>query len=113
VVPEGADFTALTRADLPSTFIQAAGAADAMTIEWRRQDEDGVERLYTVGRGGERTGKPDVPIEFFASTRRTLVYPDEVFDAAEAGDILFHYFQTQTAPGSYVLREFDLTWPKP
>jgi hypothetical protein len=113
VVPPGIDFLTMTPADVPGTFLQAAGTADAMTIEWRRIDDDGTERLYTLGHGDERPAEPSVTIEFFGGTRSTAVYPDEVFGAEEAGSIFLEYFQTQTVPSKYVLREFDLTWPKP
>lgn len=93
---------------LPTTFLQAAGTATAMTIELRRVDDDGEERLYTLGHAGSRAETPDVRIEFFGGTRSTLVYPPEVFDVEEAGDIFVHYFHTLTIPEQYTLREFDL-----
>lgn len=113
VAPEGIDFMDLTPQDLPGTFLQAAGTAEAMTIEWRRADDDGVERLYTLGHGGPREGEPTVDIEFFGGTRTTRVYQDEVFAADEAGEIFIHYYETQRVPELYTLRTFDLTWPKP
>lgn len=112
-LPDGQSYYDLSPENAPTTFLQAAGTASAMTIEWRRLDDDGVERLYTVGHEGARPGEPDVRIEFFGGTRSTLIHPTEVFDATEAGDILVEYFHTLAVPASYVLREFDLTWPKP
>jgi hypothetical protein len=112
-LPEGQTIHDVTRETFPSTFLQAAGTADAMTIEWRRRDDDGIERLYTLGREDTHTGEPDTAIEFFGGTRSTSVYADEVFATDEAGDVFFHYFQTSAVPPSYALREFDLTWPKP
>ncbi|MFG6502498.1 hypothetical protein [Microbacterium sp. P05] len=103
----------VTPETMPSTFLQAAGTAEAMSIEWRRVDDDGVERLYTLGHGGSRRGAPTVEIAFQGGAHSVWVYPDEVFQADEAGEILLRYFETQTVPGKYVLREFDLTWPKP
>ncbi|KZE43039.1 hypothetical protein [Microbacterium sp. T32] len=94
----------VTRESLPSVFLQAAGSAEAMTVEWRRVDEDGVERLYVVGRGGRRKRKPAVAIEFFGGTGRAVVFPDEVFRADEAGEVFVHYFHTLTVPDRYVLR---------
>ncbi|WP_307220035.1 hypothetical protein [Microbacterium sp. SORGH_AS_0888] len=99
----------MTRETPPSVFVQAGGTADAMTIEWRRVDEDGVERLYTVGHGGQREGEPTVAIELLGGTARALVYPDEVFTADEAGDIFVHYFHALAVPDHYALRESDLT----
>jgi len=57
------------------------------------------------------TGNPQVRIEFNGGQNHTLVYPDEVFDATEAGDIFFAYFQTERVPDKYVLRLFDLDAP--
>ena len=82
-----------------------------MTIEWRRLDDDGEELLYSLGHGGPRNGEPTVRIEFNDGQNHTLVYPDEVFDATEAGDIFFAYFQTERVPASYALRLFDLDAP--
>lgn len=108
-LPDGQSIWEVTRETLPSLFLQAAGTAEAMTIEWRRVDQDGVERLYTVGHGGQRHGEPTVAIEFLRETARALVYPDEVFTADEAGEIFVHYFHTLAVPGQYTLREVDLT----
>jgi hypothetical protein len=79
VVPPDVDFLQMTAADMPSVFLQAAGTAEEMTIEWRRLDSDGIERLYIVGHGGDRAGDPDVTIDFVGGTRSTKIYEDEVF----------------------------------
>ncbi|MCY1715693.1 hypothetical protein OVA26_01885 [Microbacterium sp. SL62] len=110
-IPDSADFSRVRTPNLPGTFLQAAGTAEAMTIEWRRLDDDGEERLYSLGHGGPRNGEPAVRIEFNGGQNHTLVYPDEVFDATEAGDIFFAYFQTERVPDKYVLRLFDLDAP--
>lgn len=112
-LPDGQSIWDVTRETLPSVFLQAAGTAEAMTIEWRRLDQDGVERLYTVGHGGQRHGEPTVAIEFLGGTARAFVYPDEVFTADEASEIFVHYFHTLTVPDGYTLRGFDLTPPTP
>lgn len=112
-LPDGQDIWDVTRESLPSVFVQAAGTADAMTIEWRRGENDGTERLYTVGHGGPRDGEPPVTIDFLEGTGRALVYPDEVFTADEAGEIFVNYFQTLTIPDRYALRELDITTPAP
>lgn len=110
-LPDGQDIWDVTRESLPSVFLQAAGTAGAMTIEWRRMEQDGTERLYTVGHGGPRDGEPPVTINFLDGTARALVYPDEVFTADEAGEIFVHYFHTLTVPGRYALRELNITTP--
>lgn len=105
-LPDGQSIWDVNRETLPSVFLHAAGTAEVMTIEWRRLDRDGVERLYTVGRGA-------VTIEFHDGAGRALVHPDEAFTAEEAGEIFVHYFHTLTVPDHYVLREVDLTPPTP
>jgi hypothetical protein len=112
-LPEGQSVHDVTKQTLPSTFLQAAGTAEAMTIEWRRRDDDGVERLYTLGHENSHTGEPGTTIDLFGGARNTKVFADEVFPADEAGDVFFHYFQTGTVPDAYGLRELNLTWPKP
>ncbi|WP_051038897.1 hypothetical protein [Microbacterium sp. B19] len=112
-LPDGRSIWDVTRETLPSVFLQAAGTAEAMTIEWRRLDEDGVERLCSVGHGGHRENEPTVVIDFFEGTARAVVFPDEVFTADEAGEVFVHYFHTLAVPDRYVLREVDLTPPIP
>ncbi|WP_295852375.1 hypothetical protein [uncultured Microbacterium sp.] len=112
-LPDGQDIWDVTPESLPSVFLQAAGTADAMTIEWRRVEDDGTERLYTVGHGGSRDSEPPVTIDFPEGTGRALVYPDEVFTADEAGEIFVHHFLTLTIPDRYALRKRDLTMPAP
>jgi hypothetical protein len=112
-LPDGKDIWDVTRESLPSVFLQAAGTADAMTIEWRRIEQDGTERLYTVGHDGPRDGEPPVTIDFLGGTACALVYPDEVFTEDEAGEIFVHYFHTLTVPDHYALRELSLNRPAP
>jgi hypothetical protein len=107
-LPDDQSIYDVTPANAPTTFLQAAGSANAMTIEVRKVDDDGEERLYTVGRGGARHGQPDVRIPFNGGANEALVYPDEVFDADEAGDIFVGYFTTGQVPSRYALREYDL-----
>lgn len=112
-LPDGQSIWDVKGETLPSVFLQAAGTAEDMTVEWRRLDQDGVERLYTVGRGGPRGGEPTMTIEFLDGTGRALVHPDEAFTAEEAGEIFVHYFHTLTVPAHYVLREVDMPLPTP
>lgn len=110
-LPDGQDIWDVTRESLPSVFLQAAGTADAMTIEWRRRDQDGGERLYVVGRGGSRDDEPRLAIDFLDGVGRALIYPDEVFTADEAGEIFVHYFHTLTVLDRYSLRERNPVTP--
>ncbi|WP_295839724.1 hypothetical protein [uncultured Microbacterium sp.] len=110
-VPDGVHFFQHLKNGGSSIFLQAAGTAETMTIECRRLDDDGGERLYVLGHGGPRSAEPTVRIEFNDGQNHTLVYPDEVFDASEAGEIFFSYFQTERVPDKYALRLFDLDAP--
>ncbi|WP_156876582.1 hypothetical protein [Microbacterium luticocti] len=88
----------------PTVFLQAAGTAEAMTVEWRKLGDDGKVRLYTLGRGGPRDDEPTIPIHFNDGEAVTYVYPDEVYDATEAGDIFVDYYHHETLTDHYALR---------
>ncbi|MDQ1131221.1 hypothetical protein [Microbacterium sp. SORGH_AS_0888] len=111
-VPDGVHVLRHMTQKGPAAFLQCAGTGDELTIEWRRRDDDGQSRLYTLGHTQDHD--PEfVTIEFFDGTRSTQVHPDEVFTVDEAVDIFTTYYETQAVPDRYSLREFDLTWPKP
>lgn len=111
-VPDGINAVRFMTVERPAAFLQCAGTGDALTIEWRRRDDDGQSRLYTLGHTQDHD--PEfVTIEFFDGTRSTQVHPDEVFTVDEAVEIFTIYYETQAVPDRYSLREFDLTWPKP
>ena len=112
-IPDGVNFVAHIRQSKKSRYLQCAGTSDAMTIEWHNVDDDGQDRHYVVGHGGDRSGAPSVDIPFFDGTRSATVYPDEVFALDEATDIFFHYYETGEIPPGYEMRWYDLTWPKP
>ncbi|WP_460775579.1 hypothetical protein [Microbacterium sp. GXF7504] len=108
-LPEGADFVEYVHAGGNDAFLQCAGTTEAMTIEIRKRDDDGEFRLYTLGRGGDRAGQPDVAIAFDGGAHETEVYPDEVFALEEATEIFLAYYDTGTVPSQYELRPHDLT----
>jgi len=110
-LPDGADLFDLDDDEWPKTFLQAAGTAEAMTIEWRRLDDDGEERLYVVGHGGLRQGEPNTPVDVNYGGDVIKIHPDEVFDADEAGDILVTYLHTERVPDKYALRLLNLGTP--
>ncbi|NYD66374.1 hypothetical protein [Agromyces atrinae] len=91
------------------TYIQCAGSADAMSVEVRAFDDDGVPHQLIVGRPGSREGEPGVAITFAENTLH--VYELEVFNATEAAGIFYQYFLDGTIPAQYVTREFDMTRP--
>ena len=87
------------------TFMQSAGSADAMTIEIKRKEADGEYHQYAVGRPRDATART-VEISFVGNT--LTVPSSEVFDAAQAADIYYTYFQTRDIPHDLTLRELDL-----
>lgn len=108
--PEG---TGIMDIDLwaPRPLLQIGGSSEAMTIEVFYIEDDGNRRLYTVGRpDGDYIAPPTAEIR--RQDNRDLVYPNEVFDAEEAASIAYAFFLTGRVPDEYVLRLFDLSWPK-
>ncbi|WP_120494031.1 hypothetical protein [Microbacterium phyllosphaerae] len=88
-------------------FIQAAGSADAMTVEVRLPGPDGEGHLYTVGRPESADGTTTlIPI---SDRRAVRVSSNEVFTADEAAVIFHTYYLTDAVSQPYVLRELDLS----
>lgn len=86
--------------------MQAAGSAEAMTVEVRLPGPDGESRLYTIGRPEPADGTTIlVPI---SDTRAVRVFSNEVFTANEAAVIFYPYYLTDVVSQPYVLRELDL-----
>lgn len=105
--PEGADL--LDDIPLSDEYLQSAGSADALTIEMRVIDDEGVAHQYAVGKPGtEQTGEPTEVIRWDEGRRSTSVHPDEVFTADEAADVFYAYFLTDEVPETLTLRELDL-----
>lgn len=89
------------------SFMQAAGSADAMTIEVRILGSDGRWHLYTVGRQEPNNGETLlVPLN---DTRQIRIFTNEAFTADEAVDIFSTYYLTNTVSQSYQLRQLDLS----
>ncbi|OSO98107.1 hypothetical protein D8M34_02960 [Microbacterium sp. HSID17254] len=89
------------------TFMQAAGSADAMTVEVKLPGPDGESHLYTVGRAEPVDGTTTlIPI---SQTRAVRVFSNEVFTADEAAVIFYTYYLTDAVAQPYVLRELDLS----
>lgn len=97
----------VTRRDVGETFIQAAGSAQALTVEVRLVGDDGVGHLYTVGKKQPSDG-PTVLLPI-SPERAVRVAPNEVFTADEAAEIFAEFHRTDTVAGSYTLRELDLS----
>lgn len=87
-------------------FVQVGGSADALTIEVRKGEGDEA-RVYTLGRlpadDESKRGEPEVVIK--RGKAQTLVYPDEVFNADDAGEVFYHYYKHDEVPEKYQLRE--------
>ena len=110
--PEGADL--LESIPFSEEYIQCAGTAEALTIEVRFLDPDGTPHQYTVGRpGGDYEEEPTEVIHWDEGRYSTTVYPNEVFIADEAAVVFYTYFLTDKVAQPYVLRELDMSWPKP
>lgn len=88
--------------------LQAAGSAEAMMVEVIKQDPDGLERLYKLARrlpdGVSSAGVVDI----VWNGRVDPVPAEEAFDAVEAGDIFWYYYQHDAVPDAYELRFFDV-----
>lgn len=89
----------------PDVFLQCAGTADRMTIEVRIKYDDGLGRLFTVGRPTRR-GHAGPPREEVAWADHVVrVYPNEVFEHEEASRIFLAYLETGgRVPAGYDLR---------
>ncbi len=109
--PEGADL--LESIPLSQEYMQCAGSAEALAIEVRYLDPDGVPHQYAVGRPGDRAGEPSEVIPFDEGRHHVTVYPSEVFTADEAAVIFYTYFLTDKVSQPYVLRDIHLESPDP
>lgn len=87
-----------------------AGTAEAMTIEVKFIEDDGVGRQYVVGSpGGDYAGEPPITLKYFNNERELQLYPNEVFEKDQAADIYYQYFLTDRVPEPYVLRRMDFS----
>lgn len=78
------------------SFIQAAGSADAMTVEVRFADPDGETHLYTVGRPEPADGTTTlIPM---SDDRAIRVFSNETFTADEAAEIFFMFYPRSASP---------------
>lgn len=105
--PEGSD---LDR-DIPlsESYLQCAGSAEALTIEVRAVDGEGVARQSVVGRSDAATSAHgDRVIRWDDGRRSTTVGTNEVFTAAQAGGVFVAYFLTDEVPERCTLRTLDL-----
>lgn len=95
----------------PVTFLQAAGTAERMSIEWKAEC-DGTLRQYVLGRVADHEGEPTDQVAFNDGTSVLEVYDDEVFAHAEAVRIFTYYTAHHAPPPEYTSREIHLE-PEP
>lgn len=108
--PEDADL--LEDIPLSDEYVQSAGTAEAMTIEVRVLDTDGISHQYTIGKPDEDSAAaPTEVIRWDDGRHSTTVYPSEVFTADEAADVFYAYFLTNTVAEPYRLRKLALNRP--
>ena len=88
------------------TFIQAAGSAQAMTVEARVMTSDGTAHLFTVGRQEPVEGPPTTI--WINDHAEVTVSSNELFTAEEAAVIFLTFYLTDSVSQPYRLREFDL-----
>jgi hypothetical protein len=84
------------------TYLQCAGSAQRMTIEMR-DDSQSPARHWTIGRPINAT-QSVASEEIEWSDFNVFVFPNEVFDASEAAQIIFYYYQHGAVPEEYVRR---------
>lgn len=94
------------RDDIGETFLQAAGSADAMTVEVGLVDADNNSKLYAIGR--QETASDAKQLIPMSDERAIQVFSSEVFTSDEAATIFNHYYLTEAVPETYALRELDL-----
>lgn len=86
------------------SYIQCGGTAERMSVELRTVD-DGVVRQEVVGRPVAETPPGDPKEEVpFGGGYGVRVYPNEVFDADEAGDLFISYYESGDVPAGYTKR---------
>ena len=101
-IPEGA--TGPNQGD-PKEWIQAAGTAERLTVEVKRREADGTYRQYTVGRPSAAGEPAESELILIGDKNELPVRPSEVLTAADAIGIFQHYYDHQTIPEGWHLRE--------
>ncbi|QIM16209.1 hypothetical protein G7067_06885 [Leucobacter insecticola] len=96
------------RDDLPASwadlFLQAAGSADAMMVEIRKENPGGSAGLYRLARPLPEKGHSSGTVDIVWNGRVDGVPAEEAFDAAEAGEVFWYYYQHDAVPEKYELR---------
>lgn len=108
--PEDADL--LEDIPLSDEYMQCAGSSEAMTLEVRTLDKDGIGHQFVIGKPEDNQGEePTEVIAWDENKYSTTVYKNEVFTADEAAEVFYSYFLTNEVIEPYTLRELDLSKP--
>ncbi len=103
-MPEGARLGDVFPDKEARLFLQCAGSASAMTIEWSRPTE-GAPELLVLGHQAGSERWTTLPWDGTESR----VKENELFHADEACDIFVTYLRADTPPTQYSLRNVELT----
>jgi hypothetical protein len=101
-LPEGEDFDDVDPSKV-GTYLQCAGSADRLTIEWRQQLDTGEVRHFTVGRVMPDSWHP-VGEEIQFAEHGVFVFANEEFEFREASGIFYFFYEHDVVPSKYVLR---------
>jgi hypothetical protein len=93
--------------DVGESFVQAAGSAEAMTVEVRLPGPDGRGHLHTVGK--QAPVSEDSVLIPTSAERAVRVFSNEVFTADEAADVFAQYIDSGAVGEPFTLRERDLS----
>ena len=85
-------------------YMQCGGSPSACTVELRRADADGIHRSYVVG----RDPSADTPVHVDMSQGGAWVREGEVLTVADAVRLFECFFEPQTLPSNYTLRDREL-----
>lgn len=87
----------------PSTWLQTAGTAERLTVEYKRLEADGSYRQYVLGRPtAESESETSEIIQF--GDHQVSVLPSEVLTAKDAVAIFQFYYEHDTVPPNWHLR---------
>lgn len=106
-LPEGVSLAGVDPKE-DRSYIQCGGTAERMTVELRTV-ENGVVRQEVIGRppAAAPAGDPEEEVPF-GGGYGVRVYPNEVFDADEAGDLFVSYYETGDVPARYIKRALQV-----
>ncbi|NQX11506.1 hypothetical protein HQQ80_07715 [Microbacteriaceae bacterium VKM Ac-2855] len=105
-LPEGKRLWDDLSGSWPRFFLQAAGSADGMMVEVRKENADGSDSLYKVARPLPEGKFSAKVVDVTWNGRVSRVPEGEVFDASEAGDVFWYYYHHDAVPDKYELRFF-------